>query len=200
MRSRRSSLAVAFSMLIVLFQSSFLIGCASQTMSRGLNDEPVGVAAPVAEAEEPGELDLRRDGPFAFAGQPSPEALLQLKDEGYAMVINLRTDEEMNERVDFDERSLARELEIDYVQIPMNADLFTAQTVDRFAEALARTEGPVLVHCGSSNRAGALWASYLHRKRGLSEQEAIERGEAAGLSDRPRTREALQRVLDAPGR
>ena len=65
---------------------------------------------------------------------------------------------------------------------------------DKQREAVEATEGPVLVHCGSSNRAGGLWAAYLARERGFTIDDAIARGREAGLS-RESMIEAVRRVV-----
>jgi len=53
-----------------------------------------------------------------IAGQPSEQALRDLRTKGVTTVVNLRMPEEMA-RVGFDEAALARELGMNYVQIPM---------------------------------------------------------------------------------
>jgi uncharacterized protein (TIGR01244 family) len=184
--------------LLTLSLAALLIaGCASP-MERGLNLDRVGVAESVPDEQIAAIRNVTRDGRFTFAGAPEERGLRYLAADGYEMVVNLRTDREMQERVDFDEASLVRSLGMTYEQIPVSGDTFSPDDVDRFAEALARVDGPVLIHCASSGRVGMMWAAYLHRKRGFSKQEAIEKGEAAGLGDRESTRAALQRVMNAP--
>jgi protein tyrosine phosphatase (PTP) superfamily phosphohydrolase (DUF442 family) len=69
--------------------------------------------------------------------------------------------------------------------------------VDRFAEELATTDGPVLLHCKKSNLVGGLWAAYLVREHGAGWDEALALGKAAGLS-RLSMIEAAQRLAEGP--
>ncbi len=83
--------------------------------------------------------------------------------------------------LDFDEAALVRELGMEYVAIPVTPATFGPSDADDLKEVLSRTTGPVLLHCGSSNRVGAVWAMYLHRHRGVGLDEAIELGRKAGM-------------------
>jgi len=60
-------------------------------------------------------------------------------------------------------------------------ETLSKQDVERFAEKMDGATGKVLVHCASSNRAGALWASYLALYKGVPLDQAIENGKAAGM-------------------
>ena len=150
------------------------VGCAS-TVHR----QPIGYAEPVGDWG--GISHVARDGNVYFAGQPTRDALLEAKRRGVTTVVNLRTDEEMTSRIDFDEPALVEELGMTYVSIPVTSQSLSVAEVGRLQDVLNETTGPVLIHCGSSNRVGALWALYLHRHRGFSLDEALERGRNAGL-------------------
>src|SRR5262249_33296927 len=60
-------------------------------------------------------------GALLIAGQPTEAALRELHDKGYTTVINLRTQQEMDNRkaVPFDEAALLKELKMTYVHIPL---------------------------------------------------------------------------------
>lgn len=116
------------------------------------------------------------------AGQPTPAQLASLAQEGVRTVINLRAPAEP---VEFDEAAEAARLGMDYVCIPVAGpqDL-TQETVDRFSRALARAreQGPVLVHCASANRAGALLAMDHALCQGGTCDDALLLGRQAGLT------------------
>lgn len=142
-----------------------------------LHHAPFGYAEPVADWE--GIRNIARDGNVYFAGQPTEEALGEAAERDIKIVVNLRGDREMASSVDFDESSLVENLGMDYVSIPvMDVSLADA---DRLRDVLNGTPGPVLIHCGSANRVGALWALYLHRHRGVGLDAAIDRGRKAGM-------------------
>lgn len=154
-----------------------LTGCASS-----LHKMPIGMAQRVTDWQE--VYNVFRDDKIYFAGQPTSEALREAPGRGIKLVVNLRTAEEMSGPTGYDEAALARELGMEYVSIPVTGETFnnpSGDEVRELREVLARTSSSVLIHCASSNRVGALWALYLHHHRGFDLDEAIKRGEAAGM-------------------
>ncbi|MFG0283520.1 MAG: beta-lactamase hydrolase domain-containing protein [Phycisphaerales bacterium JB039] len=161
-------------------------GCASDGGSPGaMRAEPVS-----------GWDDVRsvsRSGRFTFAGQPNEAALERFAAEGGAMVIDTRT-HEGSDGPEFDEQGIVTSLGMQYVHLPVSPETFSAADVERFAELAQQTEGPVLLHCSSSNRVGALWAAYLAREKGVATEKAIAAGKTAGLRT-PEAEEAARRVI-----
>lgn len=117
------------------------------------------------------------DGIWA-AGQPTPEQLQQLDAAGVRTVVNLCPAGECG----WDERAKAESLGLHYINIPVAtpADL-TREAARQLHDALASCDRPVLVHCGSSNRVGALFALKARFVDGHDPDIAIEQGRAAGL-------------------
>jgi uncharacterized protein (TIGR01244 family) len=115
-------------------------------------------------------------------GQPTPEHLEQAARAGYRTVINLRAPSEPGFAW---EAEKVKALGMDYVALPVAgaADL-TRENVERFDAALdaALAKGPVLLHCGSGNRDGALLALRAAWLDGMDPEKAIELGRAAGLT------------------
>jgi uncharacterized protein (TIGR01244 family) len=170
----KRTLTLAF---VVMAASSF-VGCAT-THDRA----PFGTAQRVQlDPAQPEFKNLYHDGDFFFAGQPTPAGMRMMAEEGVTTVINLRLDKEMSERVNFDEPAMAKELGMKYVSLPMSTGTYSMENVDALEEALQHAKGKVLLHCGSSNRVGVLWANHLHRHHGFSLDKAIARGNAAGMT------------------
>lgn len=162
----------------VLVSLLFLVlipGCATS-----LDRAPVHLATPVETIDT--DANLTRDGKFYFAGQPDEATLRTLADRGVVKVINLRRPEEMAERVAFDEPALLEDEGVAYVNLVFPAAEERDAFVDELASELALTRGPVLIHCGSSNRAGAAWGRYLRLHRGFSAEAAVLRARAAGVT------------------
>jgi uncharacterized protein (TIGR01244 family) len=145
----------------------------------------------------PGLVNLSRSGDTYFAGFPTAEGLRAMHAAGVRRIISLRTNDEVLRARQFDERALAEELGIELVVIPVTPSSFSPADVDRFAEAYDSAETPILVHCGSSNTVGGMWAAYLARKRGLTDADALAAGRAAGLKN-PEMTAAAERVIAAP--
>ena len=119
-----------------------------------------------------------------ITGQPTAEALRELKRQGYTTVINLRSPAEMA-RLSFDEAALVRQLGMKYVYLPMRGDRdypYTPAAVTQLAEALAEAKGEkVLFHCTVAWRASHLWAAYLVQHKNMPVAEAIRHGQAINL-------------------
>ena len=115
------------------------------------------------------------------SGQPAPTDWAHLPAAGVHAVINLRAPEESP---GFDEAQVVRASGLDYYEMPVRtlADLSSAR-VEEFSALVARlrTSG-VLVHCGSGNRVGAMFALTRGREPGVSVDAALDYGRRAGLS------------------
>lgn len=123
---------------------------------------------------------------FFIAGQPTPDALREMKKLGVTTVINLRMPQEM-ERIGFDEPRLIRELGMNYVYIPMRGgdgeNSYSPATLGRFADAMKAAEGKVLLHCTIAWRASHIWAAYLIQEHGIPPLDAIRHARAINLMD-----------------
>jgi len=145
-----------------------------------------------------GVNNLFNDGRFYFAGQVDEASFKRLAEEkGIVTVVNIRGQSEIDS-LGFDEKAAVEALTMAYVHIPVSAATFSAEDVKRFAEAVEASDGPVLLHCGSSNRVGAMWAAYLVMEHGMDVKTAIERGRAAGLRADSLV-EAVNRVVTEGG-
>ena len=112
------------------------------------------------------------------AGQPDAADLRVFRDAGYRAVIDLRGPDEDR---GMDEAAVAAELGLDYISLPIvGSEAIKFETARQLDALLKRYDQPVLVHCGSSNRVGALLA-LRQRLDGASESEALDYGRSAGL-------------------
>lgn len=120
-----------------------------------------------------------------IGGQPTEQALRDLKAKGVTTVVNLRMPEEMA-RVGFDEAALVQELGMKYVHIPMRgtaANPYGPKQLDAFAAALDVADGKVLLHCTVAWRASHLWAAYLIRERHVPVETALAQTRRINLMD-----------------
>jgi len=146
----------------------------------------IGLAIPALLAQEadplagnegiPNYYRLRDD--IATAGQPTDEALADVKKAGFKAVLNLRTEQEGS----LEEKPKVEALGMEYYNIPIGRDGFSPAILEQFKEILADSDNrPLLIHCASSNRVGALW--YIHQVLDAGEDEVAALAEAkkAGL-------------------
>lgn len=126
---------------------------------------------------------------LATAGKLSPQALDQLKAKGFKTVVDLRTEAEGTAA-----EKLAVEAQgLRYVWVPITAATFSAADVAAVGKVLNDSAAaPVLLHCASANRVGAVWA-VLQVQQGRSLEEAEAAGQEIGLTS-PAMLEAMRRV------
>ncbi len=75
---------------------------------------------------------------------------------------------------------------MEYFNIPVGREGFSPEIVSKFRDILADSANrPILVHCASSNRVGAMW--YIHQvlDNGESESSALEEAKKIGLRSEP---------------
>lgn len=144
------------------------------------------------EGIELANLGQPMDG-LLVGGQPSAADLRRAAEIGVSTVINLRGE---GEELPFDEAALAEELGLRYVTIPVSGpDDVTAEAARTLSAALDQAgDEPVLLHCASGNRVGALLALEAFHVDGASADDALELGLRSGLTSlEPRVREELSR-------
>ncbi len=124
------------------------------------------------------------------AGQPDEASFAVFAEEGYAAVIDLRT---TGEDRGIDEPEVVEGLGMDYINLPIGRDGITFANAKALKELMDGYGEPVLVHCRSANRVGALFALGAYKETGDVEQ-ALEAGRAAGLT---RMEPTVRKVLDA---
>lgn len=146
-----------------------------------------GPARPSAAPFPPSPVSLDTTGMFRAAaarvgddlfvtGQPTEAALRQLRAQGVTVVVNLRTPQEMQSQVPFDEAALLKELGITYVHLPVRGTPelpYSPATLDAFSAAVREAKGKVLLHCTVAWRASHLWAAYLIRERTAPVEDAL---------------------------
>lgn len=124
------------------------------------------------------------------AGRIGGDDLAGLRAAGVRHVIDLTPDAETP---GFDEAAAVRAAGMGYSNLPLRgADDLTPANVQRFDALLREADRPVLVHCASSNRVGAVAALRAAWVDGLDAEAAIEVGRRWGLKGlEPAVRERL---------
>ena len=130
----------------------------------------------------------------ATAGQPNEAQLTALAAAGYRVVLALRAPEELR---GFDEPAAVQRSGMEYVALPVTADRLNDALFEQFRALLRNPEKrPMLVHCASANRVGALLLPYLILDEKVPEEQAIEAAARVGL----RSAELAQKALEYTGR
>lgn len=114
-----------------------------------------------------------------LGSQPAQADLTQVKEAGIKTVISLRHTAEVK---DWDEAASVRAQGMQWVQIPWNGpEQLTDEIFDRSRETLRSAEKPMLVHCGSGNRVGAVWIAFRVLDEGVALEAAVTEAKTIGL-------------------
>lgn len=126
------------------------------------------------------------------SGQPDATSLKVFADSGYAVVIDMRGPDEDRGMEDFSGAVEAAGME--YVTFPVvGKDAISFETAQELDELLLGIDGPVLMHCGSGNRVGAVLA-LRESLNGADDEAAIAYGESAGMT---RLEPVVRKVLES---
>ncbi|MEL7187283.1 MAG: sulfur transferase domain-containing protein [Pseudomonadota bacterium] len=126
------------------------------------------------------------------AGQPDEATVEQYAAAGYKTVIDLRT---AGEDRGMDEPAVVAAAGMKYVSLPVSRSDITFEKAKQLDALLGSEEGPVVLHCGSGNRVGALMALRASLK-GKSDDEALQVGREFGLTGLAERVEAVLEKAD----
>jgi uncharacterized protein (TIGR01244 family) len=133
-------------------------------------------------------------GDLILGGQPTPGALRQLADRGFAAIVSTRAAAEL----DWDEEATVVSLGMRFIRIPVPLPVsrITPAQVAALDRVLASPGGPVVVHCAGGTRAAALWAVWLSETHGVDPAVTLRRAELAGMKI---LRPTAEQLLGATG-
>lgn len=122
----------------------------------------------------------RPENSVLVSGQPSAEQLKMLQEIGVQHIVTLRPASELN----WDEQAVVTGLGMQFHRIPVNGA--AGVTTENAAELNALLETlngqPVLLHCASGNRVGALTALHYGQQQGYTADQALAEGKRWGLT------------------
>lgn len=169
--------------LVARFQAALLLTLLTVSANAQPVDSEAINAADILNLAAPAENVLS-------SGQPSEQQLQILASSGVKHIINLRPASEL----DWDEEAYVKSLGMEYHSIPVagaaGVSIENAQSLDALLKSLDGQ--PLLVHCASSNRVGALRALTASHSEGATLDAALASGKQWGLKSlEPRVREIL---------
>lgn len=184
--------------LLAPFAALSLLACAGESAPVGAAGPPpteTAAAAQAAEEAPDGVVNYTRlNATVACAGATPPEAMAELKDRGFAAVVNFRTAGERGATVDAG-RAAAEAAGLKYFHLPFRQP--SAEVAEAFLETVADPANqPVYIHCGSANRVGAMWLIKRVRLDGWAADEALAEAELIGLRSAALRQFALDYVQD----
>ena len=114
-----------------------------------------------------------------LCGQPSAEEFAEAKRRGIKIVITLRGDDE----IDWDEAATVKQLGLEFHQLGFRApETLTNEILEESLALLAESNmTPVMLHCASANRVGAIWLAHRVLNDGVSYENASKEAKIVGL-------------------
>jgi uncharacterized protein (TIGR01244 family) len=184
---------------LLLLPVALTFGC-----QQPANEQPAQPPATEIVAQAPAETPSEEAAPALLpslrqpmddvisGGQPTPDQLSAARDAGYKTVLNMRVPEEKGVG---DEAAIVAGLGMEYLSIPIKgAEGLTRENTAAFAKALETAEYPLVIHCGSGNRIGAMFALKAYWVDGKSAEESLQIGLDSGLT---RLEGAVKKILEA---
>ena len=125
---------------------------------------------------------LHRSDQIYLAGQPMQTDFNLVQKAGVKTILNLRPMSEQR----WDEGAYLKMLELDYINIPFRApDSLTPAVFDECRKILNdKSKHPIVVHCASANRVGAIWLTHRVLDDGVSFDDALKEATQVGLKTR----------------
>lgn len=114
---------------------------------------------------------------IATSGVLSRDAIQELVKHSFRTVIDLRTKPEGTE----EEKLAIEAASMTYINIPVTSAGIEDSQLEAFKQAIAEASPPILLHCATGNRAGAMWASY-RLSEGAPLEIALKEGRASGMN------------------
>jgi uncharacterized protein (TIGR01244 family) len=141
------------------------------------DDTPDVLSLSVKQIQADHELVTRNQ--YLSTDQPNKEVLEIVAAAGFQAVVDLRTEAEPR---GIDEADEVTKLGMQYFSLPVgDTQDLTYENAQILQQILSGLDGPVLLHCASGNRVGALFA-LRERLNGASAEQALLVGRKAGLT------------------
>jgi len=116
---------------------------------------------------------------ISYAGQPSEAEFKVFANSGYTTIIDLKG---VKEDRGLDEQAVVKSLGMNYISLPIEDDeAISFENAAKLGLLIANADGPILLHCGSSNRVGAL-ITLNESLKGVDDATALTIGKMAGLT------------------
>lgn len=112
---------------------------------------------------------------------PDRQALREAAGEGFGSVVNMREADEMHELAPEEERRAAEDAGLTYLHHPVSGEGLSDRIVDDFRRKASGLPAPVLVHCASGKRSGAMVMMHVAAEQGMSGEEVIETAKSMGF-------------------
>jgi uncharacterized protein (TIGR01244 family) len=130
---------------------------------------------------------------FSAGGQPTPEALKQLADEGFKSVVNLRSSDESGALAN--EQQLAEAAGLQYVNVPLRSTEAKAELTAKVISEVESLPTPIYFHCGAGGRASASALIAFATQQKLSREAVLTKAQELGINlEQPQLQQFLENL------
>ena len=137
---------------------------------------------------------VRVNEQFCTGGQPRPEHLAKLKEEGVKAILNLR---QPSEHRAAEEEEMAKQLGLRYFNIPVAyGDPKEEQVTEFLTITDDQANRPLFIHCTAAIRVGAFWMIRRVLRDKMSVEAAEEEAKKIGLREAPHLTEFARKYID----
>lgn len=113
--------------------------------------------------------------------EPDARTFERFAEEGFRSVVNMQQRSEDQKLGPDEERRLAEAAGLTYLHHPVSKETLSDETVDTFRRRVSELPGPIVVHCASGKRSGALVMMHMAAASGLTGDQALKKAEDAGF-------------------
>ena len=141
--------------------------------------EPSAIENKLLPAKCGNTKNVHRFGAVYLAGQPQADDFSIAREAGIKTIINLRQRKEL----DWDEAAAVKKAGLNYYHIPFhNAKTLTDEVFTKTRKLLSdKKKQPLMLHCGSANRVGAIWLVHRVLDDGIDVDVAVVEAKKVGL-------------------
>ncbi|MGF1602080.1 MAG: beta-lactamase hydrolase domain-containing protein [Thermosynechococcaceae cyanobacterium] len=124
--------------------------------------------------------------------QLNPEQLQALAGAGYRSVLNLRSPSEPG--FSTEEQQQVEAAGLQYLNIPVDPAQITDPLTDKILTQMEQLAKPILLHCSSGIRSGAMALIYVAIQQGMSVDQAMAKNRlwGLGLATKPQIQQFVQ--------
>lgn len=162
----------------IVWLASFCVGSALNRVDAADDPPPKLEACKIGKASP-----AHRLGKLYLAGQPQVEDFQIAKEQGIKTVLNLRKKEELT----WDEEAAIKKMGLNYINLPFQSPAELKDDVFEQARKVLsdKERQPVLLHCASANRVGAIWLAHRVLDDNVPYDQALEEARKVGLKAPP---------------
>lgn len=128
------------------------------------------------------EGSMKINDAFTVGAQPSEAELRELKEQGFASIVNLRPPGEKDQPLSPEQEGKeVQSLGLAYLHEPVDSSAMSPEVVDRVRAGLDELPKPAYVHCKGGTRAGAVVVMDMAVKNGMSGEDTLQQAEQMGF-------------------